>query len=131
MPNIISSKYREIDYRSLPKHQKFLGYRFQKDGKTAGDKRCDYCGKWFSWEASQMERYILDRRWNFQMKEPIHCGNSLCWDYHMRYLKHVQKMKSDPQYVENNFVERKRREGMDSNKAFNLFQRLKERGLAA
>lgn len=120
--------YIEID----PKTGKFFGHRASNGLVTAGDKRCDYCGKWFSWSDANMEKYILQRRWNQQKGEPIHCGNSLCHDYHHRWLKHCLKMATDIAYRESNFIEReKRRNNIQEKDAWKLFQTLKGKGVVA
>ena len=127
MANIISEKYQEVDYRKGG----FFGYRFAKNGRTCGDKKCDYCGKWFHWDTANMERYILQRRWNERKSEVIHCNNSLCQDYHQRYLVHMNKLATSGEYRMSNFVEREKRKGVEEKTAFGLFQRLHSKGMVA
>ena len=123
--------YKSYDINLMRKQDRYLGEKFSDGQHVAGEKRCDYCGKWFSWSTQNLDKYITERRWDFARKEAIHCGNSLCWDYHMRWLKHEKKLRESAEYRETNFVERKKREGMDTTKAWNLFQRLKMSGVVA
>ena len=123
--------YAQINPSLLRRQDRFLGEKFSNGDHLAGEKRCDYCGKWFSWSTQSMDKYIVERRWDFRRKEAVHCGSGHCWDYHMRVLKHENKLRHSAEYRESNFIERKRREGMDSNEAFSLFQRLKAKGVAA
>jgi hypothetical protein len=117
--------YKQIDPRFLCRKDRYLGEKFTNFDHLAGEKKCDYCGKWFSWSTQNIDKYIVERRWDFNRKEAIHCGSGHCWDYHMRVLKHEHKLKTSAEYRESNFVERKKREGMDSEKAFALYQRMK------
>jgi hypothetical protein len=111
----------------------FLGYRFRKEGKpVCGEMKCPICGKWFSWSLQNIERYILEKRWDEKRGEPSHCGNSLCWDYHIRWLKHVEKMRASSEYRAENFIERQKRRFQKTERdAHDLFLRLKARGVVA
>lgn len=126
MPAVIVDGYKEIDGAK----EGFLGYRFKKGQALAGDMRCRLCGTWFCWTLSRIETYTIERRWDERRGEPIHCGNSHCYDYHMRYLKHVARLKNDPQYQEDHFVRAQVKEhGMNENVMWRLFQRLRVKGL--
>lgn len=128
MPSLIVGKYKELDGAK----QGFLGHRFKKAQELAGDMRCQLCGDWFCWQLAKINTYIVERRWDARRGEPIHCGNTACHDYHMRYLKHVARLKSDPQYNEDHFVRVQVREhGVDENAMWKLFQRLRARGMVA
>ena len=126
MPAVIVDKYQEIDGAK----NGFLGHRFVKGERLAGDMKCPLCGKWFSWVLSKIETYIIERRWDYRKEEPVHCGNSMCHDYHMRYLKHCERLKKDIQYQEDHFVRNQvRQHGVDENSMWKLFQRLRRKGL--
>ena len=125
MPNIIVDRYQEIDGAKAG----FLGYRFKKGQKVSGDMRCLLCGKWFCWTLSKVESYILERRWDDRRGEPVHCGNSMCHDYHRRYLNHVERLKKNAQYREDHFVRSEaRKHSVDENVMWELFDRLKKKG---
>jgi len=120
---VIMDKWQEVGHRSL-------GYRFRKDGKPlCGEMKCPICGKWFSWSETNVERFLLERRWNFRKGEPEHCGSSHCYDYHMRYLKHQRRLGENQEYREQHFIEQKKRTGMHEKNAFKLFERLKQKGV--
>lgn len=120
-------KFEEID----PVKNRFLGYRFARNGKVCGDKKCDYCGRWFSWDISNVEKYILERRWNDVKGEPVHCNNSLCQDYQNRWIKHNQRLATNAEYRASNWVEREKRRGKEEKDAVKLFMSLKEKGVVA
>lgn len=123
--------YTQIDPNKLCRRDRYLGEKFSNGEHLAGEKRCDYCGKWFSWSTQNIDKYIVERRWDFGRKEAIHCGSGHCWDYHIRWLRHNHRMRTSMEYRESNFIERKKREGVDERDAFTLFQRLKAKGVAA
>lgn len=126
MINIIVDKHQELDGA----REKFLGYRFKKAGRVSGDMKCLLCGRWFTWTISKVESYILERRWDEMRGEPVHCGKSMCHDYHRRYLRHVERLKRDAQYREDHFVQSEaRKHAVDENSMWALFQRLKKKGL--
>ena len=126
MPAVIVDRYKEIDGAKAG----FLGYRFKKGRRLAGDMRCMLCGRWFTWSRQNIEKYILEHRWDDRRGEPTHCGNSMCHDYHIRYLRHVERLKRDAQYQEDHFVQSQVREhGVNQNSMWQLFQRLKRKGL--
>lgn len=103
-------------FRALSVEEKgYLGYQYVRDGIIYGDKRCDYCGKWFSWTMKQRAKYIENWNWKIEKgapvrrkndqgvveiltdvinEEPIHCGSEHCQDYHNRVLKHEQRLAS-------------------------------------
>ena len=123
--------YIQISQDELCRRDRFLGEKFSNGEHLAGEKRCDYCGKWFSWSTQNIDKYIVERRWDFSRKEAVHCGSGHCWDYHIRWLRHEHKLRTSMAYRESNFIERKRREGVDEKDAFKLFHRLKAKGVAA
>lgn len=122
---------KDFQEQEASKAHPFLGWRFAKPGKLCGDKKCDYCGKYFSWDSANIERYILERRWEGTKKEPVHCNSTHCQDYHNRWLVHMKRLKENPEYREANYVQRKSREGYDEKKVYRLYQRLKQQGLVA
>jgi hypothetical protein len=123
--------YAQINPNIVQRKEAYLGERFTNGEHLAGEKRCDYCGKWFPWSEQNIEKYLLERRWDAARGEPVHCGNSHCWDYHIRWLTHVRKMNMSAEYRESNFVERKKREGQSEQKAMQLYNRLKAKGVVA
>lgn len=123
--SIVMGKYREVD----PDSGFFLGHRFEKDGKVSGDMKCPLCGRWFAWDRANINKYALERRWNETRQEPEHCGKSHCYDYHMRYLKHKEKMKFDVNYRHSHFIELQKRKGLEERDSFKLFQNLKANGV--
>lgn len=56
----------------------FSGHRFivGDRNRLCGEKRCIYCGRWFTW----------------QDKEPSHCGKMACEDFHWRRIRHEQNI---------------------------------------
>lgn len=98
-----------------------LGYQYEKDGHIYGDKRCDYCGKWFTWTTERKSRYMEDFNWKVEEgqpkrimignkpdgtpilrkvytshnEEPIHCGSGHCNDYHARVLQHEKNVAEE------------------------------------
>jgi hypothetical protein len=123
--------YVQINPELVKREDRYLGERFTNGERLAGEKKCDYCGRWFSWSEQNLEKYLLERRWDAARGEPIHCGKTGCWDYHIRWLKHVRKMNTSHEYRAKNFIERKTREGTDERDAIKLFNRLKARGVVA
>lgn len=88
MPNIIVGKYKYID----PKEERYLGHEFEKNGVRSLDKRCEYCGKWFTFDIKNVHEWGNNIRLGFNgQPEKIHCGNSLCEDYHVRVIAHERK----------------------------------------
>ena len=110
-PGIIVDKFKEID----PVKNRFLGYRFAKPGKACGEMRCFICGRYFNWDITQVEKYILERRWDEDRGEPAHCGKQHCHDYHRRYLIHLHRIENDSEYLEAH--------------TWNLYQRLQSQGM--
>ena len=51
---------KEIDWRESSKRGRpFLGHQYIKDGRLYGDKRCDICGRWITWEKIE-PKYCFD-----------------------------------------------------------------------
>lgn len=83
MPNIIIDKWKLVD----PNKEPYLGYEFEKDGKRVLQKRCDYCGKWITFDIRGVESWGDNVKMGFNgYPEKIHCGSLLCQDYHHRVL---------------------------------------------
>jgi hypothetical protein len=88
MAIIITTKYKKID----PEKELFLGYQFEKDGNRSIDKRCDYCGKWFTFDVSECDEWGDNIQFAFNgVPEKVHCGSSHCEEYHRRVLLHQKK----------------------------------------
>lgn len=60
--------------RSIDPEGRFVGYVREMDGVLIREKRCRYCGKWFT---QAMPDGI----------EPAHCGNSACEYFHKLWLE--------------------------------------------
>jgi len=88
MANIIVDKWRFIPETE----ELYLGYEFEKNGKRALQKRCDYCGKTMIFDIKNIESWGDNIKMGFNgWPEKIHCGNSLCQDYHRRVILHQKK----------------------------------------
>ena len=112
------------------KHSKYLGHRWQSERFLSGDLRCKLCGRWFSWSTQNVEKYVLEHRWNEERNEPEHCGSTHCQDYQMRYVRHLCKMHNDPDYyVEMQFKVKQRKETEREHAAYQLFNQLKSKGV--
>ena len=91
MPNIIIGKYKFID----PDKEMYLGYGYEKDGKRALEKRCDYCGKWMTFDIKNIHLWDDNIKMGFNdVPEKIHCGSAHCIEYHRRVLAH-EKAQSE------------------------------------
>lgn len=99
---------------------RFCGHRFLLKTKLYGDKRCLYCGKWFHWQGSDKDKWIVNRNidpHNLDNNiEPLHCGSSACEDYHNRWLTHQDKLAKEA-------------EKMNEIEMLTLFSQLKAKGL--
>lgn len=84
-------------------NKRFCGHRFLLKQQLYGDKRCIYCGKWFHWSQEDGHKWIkaqnIDNMNVDSVLEPLHCGNSHCEDYHVRYLRHQEKLAVDSERI--------------------------------
>jgi hypothetical protein len=70
-----------------PNKELFLGHQYDNGEKRAIEKRCDYCGRWFCFDVKDWESWGDNIKFAFNgIPEKIHCGNSLCQDYHHKVL---------------------------------------------
>jgi len=85
-------------------NKRFCGHRFLLKQKIYGDKRCIYCGKWFHWSQDDAHKWIkadnIDNMNLDTVLEPLHCGNSMCDDYHQRYIKHQLKLAREQEILQ-------------------------------
>lgn len=91
MSLIVAGRWTKID----PVKEQHLGHIYEKDGKRAHDKRCDYCGKWMCYDVRDIAA------WGDNVKiglngwpEKVHCGSDHCIEYHSRTLRHEEKLKN-------------------------------------
>lgn len=88
MPNIIIGKFKEVD----PETELFLGHQFDRNGERAIEKKCDYCGKYFTFDVKDVESWDDNVKMGFNgYPEKVHCGSSHCEYYHYRVLAHQQR----------------------------------------
>jgi hypothetical protein len=92
------SKSTEIDGQS-----RFCGHRFLLKQHLFGDKRCIYCGKWFHWSFKDIQKAVdrdnVDSLNVDNIIEPLHCGNSMCADFHkLCEVEQIKKMKEREKY---------------------------------
>jgi hypothetical protein len=106
----IAGKYSKID----PDKEMHLGHQFQKeDGERSMDKRCDYCGRWMTFDCKKYESWGDNVKISFNgWPEKIHCGSLHCQEYHRRVVIHQEKLKKEM-----------------AQRHFGLFQRLKKQGV--
>ena len=63
-------KWKTID----PDDEMHLGYQHEKNGIRHIDKRCEYCGKWISFENSKLNELDANVKVGFNGElELIHC----------------------------------------------------------
>ncbi len=92
MPNIIVDRYKFVD----PDKELYLGYEFEKNGKRALEKRCDYCGKWMVFDIKDIHKWGDNIKIGFNgMPEKVHCGSLHCQEYHRRVLAHERKQAEE------------------------------------
>lgn len=85
MPEIIIDRWKYVD----PDKRPYLGHQYEKNGKMAWHKRCEYCGVWMTFDIKNMQTLGDNLRIGHNgVPEKIHCGSSGCQDYHHRVLKH-------------------------------------------
>jgi hypothetical protein len=85
---IIGSKFRKLDWRKEGVRP-WVSRKYERDGQICHDLRCDICGKWYNYSTKDIPQIIQKNRWNFKLKRPYHCGNSLCQDYHERTMRYA------------------------------------------
>jgi hypothetical protein len=74
----------------------FLGHQFDNGEFRAVEKRCDYCGKWFTFDVKDITKWGNNIKTAFNgLKEKVHCDSEHCKDYHNRYLVHMIKMQKE------------------------------------
>jgi hypothetical protein len=77
----------------------YLGHQFEKNGQRAHEKRTDYCGKWITFDIKRVEDWGDNIKYGVNgQPEKIHCGSSLCQDYHHRVIAHQKRQ--DAMYAE-------------------------------
>ena len=82
MAHIIGQSYADIDPLDRSIGKPFLGHKHVKGDDMAHEIRCTYCGKWVTYHMKDIWRYINEERWDFRHDRLMHCGNSMCRDYH-------------------------------------------------
>jgi len=87
---IASGRWSKID----PEKERHLGHIYERDGRRAHDKRCDYCGKWMSYDVKNIATWGDNAKIGLNnWPEKIHCGSTHCTDYHVRVMRHEEKVK--------------------------------------
>ena len=91
MPYIIANKFQKLDWRKDGFKKPWVSRMYRRPGDTnmTHDLRCDICGKWYNYPTKDIPQIILQKRWNFKLRRPLHCGNSFCKDYHERCVVHA------------------------------------------
>lgn len=85
MSIILAGSWTKID----PEKEKHLGHQYEKGGMRAHEKRCDYCGRWMTFDIKSVHLWGDNMKMGFNdWPEKIHCGSEHCQDYHNRVKKH-------------------------------------------
>lgn len=89
-------RWKKID----PEKEMHLGHLHEKDGHRAHDKKCDYCGRWMTYDIKSIHLWGDNVKMGFHdWPEKVHCGSQHCIEYHRRYLKHEDKIKAEAKRV--------------------------------
>lgn len=92
MPNIIVGRYKYVD----PDKEMYLGHEFEKNGKRSLDKRCGYCGEWFTFDIKDLISWGDNIQRGFNgWPEKVHCGSEHCQEYHRRVKQHERRMLAE------------------------------------
>lgn len=84
--------WKKID----PEKEMHLGHLYEKDGKRALDKRCDYCGRWMTFDVKNIQAWGDNVKMGHNnWPEKVHCGSEHCQYYHARVLKHEKRMEEE------------------------------------
>lgn len=109
MPYIIGEKFKRVD----PDKELFLGEQHERGGQRCIDKRCDYCGRWISFNVRDVWKWGDNVKRSFNgLPEKVHCGNGLCQDYHVRVLAHKQRVTREMMEAGRRHFERLKRKGL-------------------
>lgn len=109
MARIIIGKYKAVD----KDREMYLGHKHEKDGKMAHEKKCNYCGSWMCYDIRDIDSWGNNVEPGFDGRpEKIHCGSSICQDYHHRVLMHE-----------------KRQSELYAARGMDLFRKLKKQGV--
>jgi len=88
---IIAGGWKKVD----PDKEQHLGHIFEKDGKRAHDKRCDYCGRWMTYDIKNIHEWGSNAKMGLNdWPEKVHCGSEHCQEYHYRVIRHEEKVKA-------------------------------------
>ena len=75
-----------------PSKEQYLGHQYEKDGKRAHDKRCDYCRVYMVFDIKNVHEWGDNMKMGFNdWPEKVHCGSSHCTEYHRRVKIHEEK----------------------------------------
>lgn len=111
MSIVIGNRWQRVD----PAKEAHLGHIFERDGKRAHEKRCDYCRIYFTYDIKDIHLWGDNIKMGFNnWPEKVHCGTEHCEYYHRR-VKAQEKLE----------LERAARIGTDN------FFRLKRKGIVA
>lgn len=90
--SIILGGWSKVD----PAKEQHLGHIFEKDGKRAHDKRCDYCGTWMTYDVKNIAMWFENIKMGLNgWPEKVHCGSSHCIEYHRRVQAHEVKVRAE------------------------------------
>jgi hypothetical protein len=98
MAYIIANRFQKLDWRKEGFKKPWVSRMYRRPGDIpmTHDLRCDICGKWYNYSTKDIPQIKMEGRWNSKLNRPHHCGNSMCKDYHERYMIHqmsnVEKM---------------------------------------
>jgi len=91
---ILANKYQKLNWLKDGFKRPWVSRMYRRPGETAmtHDLRCDICGKWYTYSTKDIPQIIMEKRWDFKLRRPHHCGNSMCKDYHQREMIHKMRM---------------------------------------
>lgn len=93
---IIMGGWNKVD----PDKEMHLGHLFEKDGKRAHDKRCDYCGRWMTYDLKNIHEWRENVKIGLNdWPEKVHCGSTHCVEYHRRVVANEDKIKAEARAV--------------------------------
>ena len=109
MSIIVAGKWAKVD----PAKEQHLGHIFEKEGKRAHQKRCDYCGDWMTYDVKNIHEWGDNAKIGLnQWPEKVHCGSAHCIEYHRRVLKHEENVKAQAKRVMDRYFFKMKKKGL-------------------